>query len=67
MSVYGSDGKEVSTLENGVWYTIVVKYDWDNSNWNGITIGSVGSSLDMNVDNVRYYLNDSWKTDFNVA
>lgn len=67
VSVYGSDGKEVSTLENGVWYTIVVKYDWDNSNWNGITIGSVGSSLDMNVDNVRYYLNDSWKTDFNVA
>lgn len=66
IEVYDADGNKATTLENGVWYTVVVTYGY-TSGYAGVGIASNSNgTIDVSLDNVRYYLNDSWKKDLKV-
>ena len=68
-----SDGKEVKvgdTIEAGKWYTVVIKLLTDVSNskdkdasWSSITF-NVGNGKMVYFSGMRYYTNDTYKTDF---
>lgn len=67
------DGKEVKvgdTVEAGKWYTVVIKLLTDVSNsehkdasWSNISF-TVGNDKMVYFSSVRYYTNDTYKTDF---
>ena len=67
IKIYDANGDAVTMLEDGVWYTVVVTYGYSGSGAADVGIASNSSgAIDVSLDNVRYYLNDSWKTDLNV-
>ena len=68
-----ADGKEVKvgdTIEAGKWYTVVIKLLTDVSNskdkeasWSSVSF-NVGNDKMVYFSGVRYYTNDTYKTDF---
>ena len=68
-----SDGKEVKvgdTIEAGKWYTVVIKllvngneYSQGEEGWSSVAF-NVGNGKMIYFSTVRYYCNDSFKTDY---
>ena len=68
-----ADGKEVKvgdTIEAGKWYTVVIKLLTDVSNskdkdasWSSVSF-NVGNDKMVYFSGMRYYTNDTYKTDF---
>ena len=67
-----ANGEEVAigdTIEDGVWYTVVVKLQLDVNKAQAIAsyvnvgFGATGKGLTY-ISGVRYYTNDSYKTDY---
>lgn len=67
-----ANGEEVAigdTIEDGVWYTVVVKLQLDVNkaqavaSYVNVGFGATGKGLTY-ISGVRYYTNDSYKTDY---
>ena len=71
-----SDGKEVKvgdTIEAGKWYTVVIKllvngneYSQGEEGWSSVAF-NVGNGKMIYFSTVRYYTNDTYKTDYVTA
>ena len=71
-----SDGKEVKvgdTIEAGKWYTVVIKllvngneYSQGEDGWSSVAF-NVGNGKMIYFSTVRYYTNDTYKTDYVTA
>lgn len=64
IAMYDANGNSVTVMEAGVWYTIVVSWQAVSNQWT--TLAFEANWIDVAVDDVRYYFNDSYVQDLGI-
>ena len=64
ISLYDASGNKATVMQANVWYTAVIEWQAISSQWTAVALEA--NWINVAVDNIRYYLNDSYIKDLGI-